>query len=143
MKLDQKGHFAPPPVLPKFAQEVSERVGSWSDVHARTHWLLGDESVVDGADFYLGDEELGHLHLYSEAHIAQTAAVRDALVAARFAKPFRWDGNFVTATVKRPEDVEHVAWLFSLRRKQLEGVPVGELLEEIKTGAQRNERSSR
>ncbi len=131
MTLAEKGHYAPPPKLPRFAQQVSERVGQWPRVQARTHWFLGDESVVDGADFYLGDEELGHLHLDAEAHIAQVATVRDALVKAKLAHPFRYSRDFVTAPVERASDVDHVAWLFELRRRQLEGVPVDALVKEI------------
>lgn len=69
MKLEEKGRFAPPPTLDKVAQRVSDAVAAWEGVHARTHWLLGNENEVDGADFYLGDEELGHIHLDSEAHV--------------------------------------------------------------------------
>ena len=100
-------------------------------VLARTHWLLGDESVVDGADFYWGDEELGHLHLDAQAHVAQVKPIRDALIAAGHARPFRWSREFVTASVASQADVKHVQWLFELRRKQLEGTPVADLLKEI------------
>lgn len=131
MKLAEKGRFAPPPKLPRFAQQVSDRLAGVPQVQARTHWLLGDESVVDGADFYFGDDELGHLHLDAEAHVAQVRAVRDALIAAKLAHPFRWSTNFVTALVESAADVEHVQWLFDVRRRQLEGEPVAGLLLEI------------
>lgn len=65
------GRYAPPPPpLPAAAEKVSSALASWPDVHARTHWQLGNEHRVDGADFYLGGEELGHLHLHGEAHVA-------------------------------------------------------------------------
>ena len=131
MKISEKGRYAPPPRLPRFAQQVSEGVGAQAKVEARTHWRLGNEEVIDGADFYLGEEELGHLHLDAEAHVAQTKAVRDALVASGLAQPFRWSPHFVTAPVESPSDVKHVMWLFDLRRRQLEGVPVSQLLKEI------------
>ncbi len=41
----------PPPALPKHAQAVSNALAGWPEVHARTHWMLGDEREVDGADF--------------------------------------------------------------------------------------------
>jgi len=131
MKLDEKGRFAPPPPLPRFAQQLSEALARVPNVQARTHWQLGDESVVDGADFYFGDEELGHLHLDAEAHVAQAKPIRDALIAAGHAKPFRWSREFVTAPVVKQADVKHVRWLFELRRKQLEGTSVADLLKEI------------
>lgn len=132
MKLQQKGRFAPPPRLPELAQRVSEALARQPDVHARTHWLLGDETQVDGADFYWGDEELGHLHLDGEAHVAQVSALRDALVEAGLAHPFRWSREFVTARVAKAPDVERVELLFSLRRRQLEGWPLAELVREVR-----------
>ncbi len=131
MKLDEKGHFAPPPRLPRWAQLLSETLAKQPGVEARTHWLLGDETQVDGADFYLGREELGHLHLDGEAHVAQTSAVRNALVEKGLALAFRWSRQFVTADISDAAGVERGAWLFSLRRRQLEGVPEAELLREV------------
>ena len=133
MKLEEKGRFMPPPQLPVFAQRVSEALAAQPEVHARTHWLLGDENVVDGADFYLGSDELGHLHLDGEAHVAQPQALRAALILQGFAQPFRWSTKFVTAAVEGEADVGHVMWLFSLQKKFLEGTPVPELLREIRS----------
>ena len=55
MKLREKGRFSAPPVLPTHARVVSKLIASWANVHPRTHWLLGDESQVDGADFDIGE----------------------------------------------------------------------------------------
>lgn len=46
MKLSEKGRYVPPPSLPKHAQAVLEVLAGWPDVHARTHWLLGDEQEL-------------------------------------------------------------------------------------------------
>lgn len=132
MKLAEKGRFAPPPPLPKYAQQLSEELATDPAIHARTHWLLGDETIVDGADFYFGDEELGHLHLDGEAHVAQAGPVRDALIEAGLAAPFRWSRGFVVAQVKRAKDVEAVRWLFDLRRRELEGEPAAALAQEVR-----------
>jgi hypothetical protein len=131
MKLADKGHFAPPPRLPRWAEQLSQTLANQPGVEARTHWLLGDETQVDGADFYLGQEELGHLHLDGEAHVAQPGPLRDALVKAGLASPFQWSRQFVTLPISDAAGVERGAWLFSLRRRQLEGVPVAELLLEV------------
>lgn len=131
MTLDEKGHFAPPPPLPRWAKKLSEALSQQPGVHARTHWLLGDESEIDGADFYLGQEELGHLHLDGEAHVAQAAAVRNALVDAGLAHAFPWSRAFVTFPITDAAAIEHGAWLFSLRRRQLEGVSSAELVREV------------
>ena len=135
MKLEEKGHFAPPPKLPRWAQKLSETLAGQPGVEARTHWLRGDETQVDGADFYLGQEELGHLHLDGEAHVAQAGPVRDALVEAGLAHPFRWSRQFVTAAISDAAGLERGAWLFGLRRRQLEGVAVPDLVREVQEHA--------
>ena len=114
MKLSSKGRFAEPPVLPKAAQLVSDALAAWPDVHARAHWLLGDENVVDGADFYLGEDEIGHIHLEGEAHVAVGPKLGAELVAARRAKPFRWSDDFVVLSIKTPRDAEAALSLFQL-----------------------------
>jgi hypothetical protein len=131
MKLAEKGRFSPPPTLPKHAQVVSQALASWDDVHARTHWLLGDESVVDGADFYVGQEEIGHLHLEGQAHVATGLALRKALVSAKLAAPFRWSSKFVVHDIARGSDVEHALWLFRLAYDRARGVTDEDLLARI------------
>lgn len=132
MKLSEKGRFAPPPRLePTHAQALSETLASWKSVHARTHWLLGDESVVDGADFYVGDDELGHLHLDGDAHVAVGTALRDVLVERRLARPFRWSRAFVTWKVSSAASREHAEWLFSLRLAALRGATPGALMAQV------------
>lgn len=132
MKLSEKGRFAPPPKLePKFAQALSETLSSWSGVHARTHWQLGNESVVDGADFYVGEEELGHLHLDGDAHVAVGAALRNALVERGLARPFPWSREFVTWRVTSAASRDRAEWLFSLRLAALGGASVESLLATV------------
>ncbi|MES1176242.1 MAG: luciferase family protein [Myxococcales bacterium] len=131
MKLAEKGRFAPPPVLPPHAQAVSEAIAAWPGVHARTHWLLGDEQEVDGADFYLGEEELGHIHLDGEAHIAFSKPLRDALIAAGLAKPFRWSAKFVMFRIQTLKDRAHAESLFSLSYQRLQGASDAQLLKTL------------
>ncbi len=131
MKLAQKGSFAPPPRLPHAAQALSELLACWPRVHARTHWRLGDERFVDGADFYLGQDELGHLHLDGEAHVAVGEKLADALVRAGLASRFRWSPAFVTHPIASEADVKHGAWLFQLRYDALEGAAEPELLDRV------------
>ena len=131
MKLSEKGRFSPPPTLPKHAQVVSTALASWADVHARTHWLLGDETRVDGADFYVGESEIGHLHLEGQAHVATGVALRNALVAEKLASPFRYSSNFVVHDVARAADVEHALWLFRLAYDRAQGVTEEELISRV------------
>ena len=132
MKLSEKGRFAPPPSLPKHAEEVSQALASWPGVHARTHWLLGDESVVDGADFYVGEEEIGHLHLEGQAHVATGLALRKSVVAAKLAGPFRWNTKFVVHDVERASDVEHALWLFRLAYDRAKGATDEDLITRVR-----------
>ncbi len=131
MKLSAKGRHAPPPTLPKHAQTVSEALATWRGVWARTHWFLGDESQVDGADFYLGEDELGHLHLDGEAHIAVSAPLRDALILEGLAKPFRWSPSFVVFQVQTAKDVAPAKRLFELAYDRLRGTSEHELLARV------------
>jgi Family of unknown function (DUF5519) len=145
MKLAEKGRFAPPPELPKHAQAVAEALARWPRVHARTHWLLGDETEVDGADFYLGDDELGHLHLDGEAHIAVGAKLRAALIAGGLAKPFRWSAAFVVFRIVNAKGAAHAKRLFQLSYDRRAGVPEQVLLGSLQTRGPRDraERAAR
>lgn len=131
MKLAEKGRFAPPPPLPPHAQAVSEAIAAWPSVHARSHWLLGDERSVDGADFYVGQEELGHIHLNGEAHIAVTERVRDALIQARRAKPFHWSPKFVVFRIETAADRARAVALFQLAYQRAQGATDADLLKTL------------
>jgi hypothetical protein len=131
MKLADKGRYAPPPRLPVHAQAVSSLVLSWPQVHARAHWLLGDETQVDGADFYVGERELGHIHLQGEAHISVPKPVRDALIKAGLASPFPWSQAFVAYSIATAADVAAARILFELAYHHLRGATLAELLARI------------
>ena len=122
MQLNQKGAFAPPPVLPEHAENVSQHLATWNGVSARTHWLLGNQDQVDGTDFYFNERELGHLHLDGTAHVAVGRELSAALVKAGLAKPFRWSVDFVVQAVQTALQAEQARWLFALNRQRIEGV---------------------
>lgn len=131
MKLADKGRYAPPPRLPVHAQAVSSALASLPHVHARTHWLLGDETRVDGADFYVDEQELGHIHLDGEAHIAVTKPLRVALVEAGLASPFRYSPAFVVYSITSAAHVAPARALFELAYARLRGASTAELLARI------------
>jgi hypothetical protein len=128
MKLSRKGRFSPPPALPEYAQVVSTALAGWADMHARTHWLLGDEQVVDGADFYVGQEEVGHIHLGGEAHIAVGKKLRKALIASSRAKPFRYSDEFVVFPIRTSSDVQAALALFQLAYDRHRGAQEADLM---------------
>jgi hypothetical protein len=131
MKLQDKGHFATRPTLSGVAESVACAIEGWPSVHARTHWQLGDETIVDGADFYVGEHELGHLHLYPEAHVRVPRTLRDPLIAAGLARPFRWSEAFVVHRVRTTADAQATEWLFRLAYDRLVGASVASLLDRI------------
>lgn len=131
MKLSEKGKFAPAPRLPASAQRVADAVAAWEGVGARTHWLLGDEREVDGADFHLGEDELGHIHLDGEAHVMLTPSLAHALIDARLGQAFEWSRSVVVFPIESRKDVEHATWLFGVSYDRRRGASAKELLARV------------
>jgi len=133
MTLSEKGLVAPPPVLNGLFQTVSETIQGWNGVIAATHWHLFRSTEVDGADFYVGNEELGHIHLDGSVHLATSMPLKRALVARRFAQPFPYSGyeDWVQSKIQRPADADLALWLFGLNHRRLCGTPEAALLDEI------------
>ena len=99
LALELKGPVAPPPILAQPFQRVAETVASWPGVIAATHWHLFQKGEVDGADFYVGTRELGHIHLDGDVHLATDKALRDASIASGEAKRFPYGGSYQTWTL--------------------------------------------
>lgn len=96
---DAKGPLAPAPALKGDLQAVADAVASWGDVASTTHWHFADQSRVDGIDFYVGAEELGHLHLEGSIHLATTPALQAELVGEGLGSPFRYAKGWTQARV--------------------------------------------
>jgi len=122
MKLGEKGRRVAPPVLEEWAQVVSIEIQSWPGVISATHWFLHDPTQVDGADFYVGDAELGHLHLDGELHLGLTQPLRRALITAKLAEPFRWARDWVQFSIIDLSSALHAIWLFRLGYDRLHGI---------------------
>ena len=90
-----KGPMAPPPVLAEPTRTVADAVAGWSGVVATTHWHLDRRSQVDGIDFYVGEQELGHIHLDGSIHLATSPTLGKALIAEGHARPFRYVHGWV------------------------------------------------
>ena len=128
MSRKAKGRVAAPPRLDGAAQEVSSKVATLPDVIVQAHWEIGSQTDVNGTDFYVGENELGHIHLDGEAHIPVGRELADLLIRRRLARRFRWSREFVALDT---EDVAHAAWVFGLRRAQIDGVGHAELCERV------------
>ena len=119
-----KGRVAPPPRLAKRAQRVADSVAALAGVVAQAHWEIGSQTEVNGVDFYVGEEELGHIHLDGEAHIPVGRKLARVLVQRGLAEPFEWSRDFVVVDTK---DHDRALFVFELRRAQIDGVSEREL----------------
>ena len=142
MTLAEKGRYAPRPQLEAPAERVAQAVGHWPGMKERAHWLLGDEKVVDGADFYFGQEEVGHIHLDSEAHIFIGKSGVDALVSSGLARRFNWSRDVAVFQIRSQRDVAHALWLFELSYERCRGLATAGLLSRIAQHAPRGARSA-
>ena len=131
MKLAEKGRYAPPPQLAPAAEHASQALAQWPGVHARAHWLLGNERTVDGADFYLDQEELGHIHLDSQAHVMHARPIVQALIKAGLGRPFPLSGDVIASEIRTQADVAHALWLFQLSYDRHQGLGEAELRARI------------
>jgi hypothetical protein len=134
MLLKSKGEIQPPPKLKGPAQSVSREIQSWPGIIAATHWDFYDRDEVDGADFYVGEKELGHIHLDGELHLCLTVGLQKRLTEAGLAEPLRWADDCVQAPIASRKDARTALWLFRLGYDRLRGTPIPELRERIRDG---------
>ncbi len=97
----EKGPIGPPPALDGPLRVVVDAVSGWPGIAATVHWDLSDRSRPDGVDFYLGEEEVGHVHLDGSIHLATGPDLGKALIAEQAAKPFRYQQGWVEEDVAR------------------------------------------
>lgn len=131
MTLEEKGPVVPPPQLDRFPQQVSQEVQAWDGIIAATHWNLYNRSKPDGADFYVGKEELGHIHLDGEVHLATGRELATVLIKNGLGKKFPYGSDWVTSPIESAENAAHAVWLFRLNYKRIKGEPMESLLSEI------------
>lgn len=96
-----KGPIAPPPVLAGKLKAVADAVAAWPGVEATVHWRFGQPNRVDGVDFYVGPDELGHIHLDGSIHLATPPRLGSELVAEGLGKPFVWARGWTEASIYR------------------------------------------
>jgi hypothetical protein len=137
MSRQAKGRVAPPPRLIPVAQAVADAVSELPEVIAQAHWEIGSQTEINGTDFYVGEQELGHIHLDGEAHVPIGPALAKVLIAARLARRFRWSSEFVVVDTADRDDA---LWVFGLRRAQIDGASEATLREQIRTRAARSRR---
>lgn len=96
-----KGPIAPPPALAGKLKAVADAVAEWPDVEATVHWRFDQPNQVDGVDFYVGSDELGHIHLDGSIHLATPPWLGSELVAEGLGKPFVWAHGWTAASIHR------------------------------------------
>ena len=99
LPLSAKGPVAPPPVLGGDIGAVAAAVMAWPGVVAATHWDLYRPTEVDGIDFYVGEAELGHIHLDGDIHLATSPSLGRAMIADGRARRFPYAQGWVSAMV--------------------------------------------
>ena len=98
---EAKGPLSPPPALDGPIRAVVDSLVAWLEVGATTHWRLNEPDKVDGVDFYVGPDELGHIHLDGSIHLATTPELAAKLVAEGLGRPFPWARGWTMASLDR------------------------------------------
>ena len=91
----KKGPVVPPPALSGLLAAVAEQVTVWPGVVATGHWTFYKPRRIDGIDFYVGDEELGHIHLDGDLHLATSPDLASTMIARGLARPFPYQEGWV------------------------------------------------
>lgn len=135
MKLADKGPIKPPPPLCGPAAATAEAVMNWTEIIAAAHWDLYKPTCVDGVDFYVGEQELGHIHLNAVVHLATSPELGRILVENGLAKRFPYSGaaydGWVLYRIRTAKDAAHAAWLFRLAYDRIMGITLLELQERV------------
>jgi Family of unknown function (DUF5519) len=128
MKLADKGPVIAPPVLSGWAQEVSMEIQSWPTIISAMHWSFGRQ---EGVDFYVADDEVGHIHFDGEIHLVLTKALQKSVIGSGLAQPFRWGANWVQFPITNEPSVQHALWLFRLAYDHVNGAHESDLLKRV------------
>jgi len=124
-----KGRVAPPPRLGPDAQAVADAVAAFAGVTVQAHWEIDSQTAVNGTDFYVGEDELGHIHLDGEAHVPLGHALAKVVIGAGLGQRFPWSRDFVVVDTA---DIARTVWVFGLRRAQIDGVADAELRTRVR-----------
>lgn len=131
MKLAEKGKIIPPPVLSKYSEMVSKEIQQWPAIISATHWEIWNRNKPNGADFYVGELELGHIHLDGSVHIPSTKRFSEALLKSGLAQKFPYAENWVQFNISDEESATHATWLFKLHYDHCNGAEEVILMQAI------------
>jgi hypothetical protein len=131
MKLEEKGKIVPPPVLSKYPEIVSKEIQQWAGIISATHWEIHNRNKPNGADFYLGELELGHIHLDGSLHVPSTKKFSQAIIKAGLAQKFPYAENWIQFNITDQRSAAHAIWLFKLHYDYLKGADALNLMQAI------------
>jgi hypothetical protein len=92
----------------------------------------------DALLIYLGEAEVGHTHLDSEAHVFLPRIVANASIKALLGRHLEWNRNVVAFAIERLANVEHAVWLFQLSYDRRRGATGRELVSRVEARAARS-----
>ena len=69
----------------------------------------------------MGEQELGHIHLNGEVHLATSLELRKTFLAKKQARPFPYYASWVEASIKTEAQADHALWLFRENYMRLMG----------------------
>ena len=126
MKLSDKDPIRPPPKMADLLGQVADEIPTWLHVTAATNWDFNQRDVTDGANFYLGEEEIGHFHFYGEAHVASDKKVNATFIQLGKVPPFRYRfdpsyQHWMQVTIETPEQAKNAIDLSRANYERLQG----------------------
>jgi hypothetical protein len=110
---------------------VSEEIQKWSNIISATHCDLCDKTKVDGADFYVGEKELGHIHLDGWVHLATNKELAQAMLKNKLAVKFPYAQNWVMFSIANIQNVKNAILLFQLNYDRLNGEHIDILISKL------------
>lgn len=131
MKLCNPGALIAAPVLEGRAAEIAAAVERLPGVVSHTHWLLDDPQTVDGAEYHLGDEAIGHIHLDGSVHLPMDRLAAP-LVDAGLATYTPWSRSWVMLSHQPDTLTSDAVWLFELACNRVSNVNHAELLVQVR-----------
>ncbi len=131
MKLEAKGKIIPPPVLSQYPEMASQEIQKWEGIISATHWEIWNNNKPNGADFYVGQLELGHIHLDGMVHITSTKKISQTLIKAGLAQKFPYGENWIQYEISNLKSGTHAIWLFKLHYNKLRGADPEILFQQI------------
>lgn len=131
MQLCNPGALIAAPQLTGLAAEIAAAIERLPGVVSHTHWLLGDPETVDGAEYHLGDEPLGHIHIDGSVHLPMDT-LTTPLVEAGLAEYTPWSRRWAMLPPDARSSPSDAIWLFKLACARASGVQQASLLENIR-----------